>query len=85
VKTDPVLSKELYIAPRDCNYYYGFTMDKPPVDNVLVRKALAAAIDRQSIIDNVVQRPWLAPLSCTTPPKIMGHQEFGACGYAFDP
>jgi oligopeptide transport system substrate-binding protein len=82
---DPVLSEELRILPRPGVYYVGLNTLRAPTDNVLVRKALAAAIDRQSIIDNVVQRPWLAPLSCTTPPKIMGHQEFGACGYAFDP
>jgi oligopeptide transport system substrate-binding protein len=82
---DPVLSEELRILPRPGVYYVGLNTLRAPTDNVLVRKALAASIDRQSIIDNVVQRPWLAPLSCTTPPKIMGHQEFGACGYAFDP
>ncbi len=82
---DPVLSEELRILPRPGVYYVGLNTLRAPTDDVLVRKALAAAIDRQSIIDNVVQRPWLAPLSCTTPPKIMGHQEFGACGYAFDP
>ena len=82
---DPVLSEELRILPRPGVYYVGLNTLRAPTDDVLVRKALAAAIDRQSIIDNVVQRPWLAPLSCTTPPKIMGHQEFGTCGYAFDP
>ena len=60
IKGDPVLSEELLIAPRLCTYYYGFVNNKPPMDNVLVRKAFAAAIDRQSIIDNVTkgeQRP----------------------------
>jgi oligopeptide transport system substrate-binding protein len=51
---------------------------------VLVRKALASAIDRQSIIDNVIQRPWRQAMSCSTPPSILGHQEHGTCGYAYD-
>jgi oligopeptide transport system substrate-binding protein len=55
IKADPVLSKELDIAPRLCTYFYGFVMTKPPFDNHLVRKAFSAAIDRQSIIDNVTK------------------------------
>ncbi|GAH89004.1 unnamed protein product, partial [marine sediment metagenome] len=39
LKADPVLSKELYIAPRLCTYYYGFNNEKFPFDNPLVRKA----------------------------------------------
>ena len=72
VKTDPVLSKELYIAPRDCTYYYGFTMDKPPVDDVLVRKALSAAVDRQGLIDNVIKGGQL-PANTFAPAMIFGN------------
>ncbi len=55
IKADPDLSKELKIAPRLCTYYYGFVKTKPPFDNHLVRKAFSAAIDRQSLIDNVTK------------------------------
>jgi oligopeptide transport system substrate-binding protein len=55
IKADPQLSQELLIAPRLCTYYYGFVTTKPPFDNVMVRKAFAAAIDRQSLIDNVLK------------------------------
>ena len=60
IQADPVLSKEYTQGPDSCTYYYGFTTNKPPVDNVLVRKALSAAIDRQTLIDAVLkagQRP----------------------------
>jgi oligopeptide transport system substrate-binding protein len=60
IKGDPVLGEELLIAPRLCTYYYGFVNSKPPMDNILVRQALAAAVDRQSLIDNLLkgeQRP----------------------------
>ncbi len=60
VKADPTLSKELYIAPNLCTYYYGFNVTKPPFDNIDVRKAFSYAIDRQKLIDTVLkggQRP----------------------------
>ena len=85
VLADPVLSSELRTLPRPGVYYIGLNTLREPTDNVLVRKALASAIDRKSIIENVVQRPWLTPLSCTTPPRILGYQEWGTCGYTFNP
>jgi len=61
IRADPLLSKEFYIAPRLCTYYYGFSQQNPPFkDNVLLRKAFCAAIDRQTLIDTVTkgeQRP----------------------------
>jgi len=55
IKADPTLSKELYIAPQLCTYYYGFNTTKPPFDNVQVRQAFSAAIDRQKLIDTVLK------------------------------
>ena len=55
IKADAVLSKELYIAPRLCTYYYGMNVTKPGTDNVLVRQALSSSVDRQKLIDTVLK------------------------------
>jgi len=36
-------------------YYYMFNIDKPPVDDVRVRKAMAMAVDRQKLIDKLLR------------------------------
>jgi oligopeptide transport system substrate-binding protein len=67
VKADPVLSKELTIAPRLCTYYYGFNTTKAPFDNVLVRQAFSHAIDRQKLIDTVLKGGQLPAWSFACP------------------
>ncbi len=52
-RADPVLRDELVTAPAPCTEYYGFTHTKPPLDNPLVRRALSAAIDRQTLVETV--------------------------------
>jgi len=52
-------------------YYYGFNTTHAPLDDVKVRKALALAIDRQAIIDNIGQADQQAATSIT-PPGIPG-------------
>ena len=55
VESGATLGQEVHRYPTACTASIGFTTTKPPMDNVLVRKALSAAIDRQSLIDNVMQ------------------------------
>jgi oligopeptide transport system substrate-binding protein len=55
IKADPELSKELYIGPSPCTYYYGFNTKAPVVSDQRVRLALSEAVDRQSLIDNVTK------------------------------
>jgi oligopeptide transport system substrate-binding protein len=72
VKADPVLSEELTIQPRLCTYYYGFTNNKPPFDDVLVRKAFSAAIDRKSLVENVTKGGQI-PANTFAPEGIFGN------------
>jgi oligopeptide transport system substrate-binding protein len=72
IKADPTLSEELYIAPALCTYYYGFTNNKPPFDDPLVRRAFSAAIDRVSLIENVTKGGQL-PANTFAPKGIFGN------------
>ncbi len=84
VKADPVLSKELRIAPVPCTYYYGFVNTKPPFDDVRVRRAFSAAIDRQGLIDNILKGGQI-PATTFAPPGIFGAPEPGTVGQGYDP
>ncbi|GAB4478349.1 MAG: ABC transporter substrate-binding protein [Anaerolineales bacterium] len=82
VKADPTLSAELKIAPVLCTYYYGFNTKAPVVDDVRVRRALSMAIDRQSLIDNVLkgeQEPaqWFSRPGLAGAPTIETHPDLG--------
>lgn len=72
IKSDPVLSAEFKILPRLCTYYYGFMVNKPPFDNVLVRKAFSYAIDRQTLIDTLLKGEQ-QPANSFTGPGIFGN------------
>jgi oligopeptide transport system substrate-binding protein len=83
VKADPVLSADYYQAPTACTYYYGFTNTKPPFDDVRVRRAFSQAIDRQSLIDNVIKGGQI-PATSFAPPGIFGAPEPGTVGLGYD-
>ena len=68
IKSDPVLSQQFSTQPDLCTYYYDFNNKRPPMDNVLVRKAIAAAIDRQWIIDKVTKGGQTPAHTFTRPP-----------------
>lgn len=46
---------EAHSIPRLCAYYYAFNNDVEPFDDVRVRKALSYAIDRDIVINNILQ------------------------------
>ncbi len=82
VKADPTLSKELYIAPSTCTYYYGFNTKAAGVDDVRVRRALSMAVDRQGLIDNVTkgnQEPaqWFTRPGMAAGPTMKDHPDLG--------
>ena len=54
LREDPVLGKQMQIAPSMCSHYYGFNVAKEPFKDVLVRKAFVAALDRETTISSLV-------------------------------
>jgi oligopeptide transport system substrate-binding protein len=84
VKADPVLSAEFYNAPAPCTYYYGFVNTKYPFTDQRVRQAFSQAIDRQSLIDNVLKGGQI-PATSFAPPGIFGAPEPGTVGLGYDP
>jgi oligopeptide transport system substrate-binding protein len=55
MKEDPLYSAQLQVVPSLCAHYYGFNTTKAPFDDVLVRKAFIAAIDRDTLVTSVVK------------------------------
>ena len=84
VKADPVLGEELNILPVACTYFYGFINNKYPMDDARVRLAFSQAIDRQSLVDNVLKGGQI-PASSFAPPGIFAAPEPGTVGVFTDP
>ncbi len=55
IKTDPHLADDVKIGSKTCTIWYGINTQRPPTDNLLVRKALAAALDKQLLIDAIIK------------------------------
>jgi oligopeptide transport system substrate-binding protein len=66
---------KLKIFPYLGTYYYTFNVNRPPFDNVKVRKAFSLAIDRNTIIEQIVQgeqKPALALVPPGVPDAVRG-------------
>lgn len=55
VQADPTLSAEYVTGGNPCTYYVGFDNTEGPSANAHFRRALSMSIDRQAIIDNILQ------------------------------
>lgn len=65
-------------------FYLGFRTTKAPLDNVHLRRALSAAFDRQTYIDDLLQGQGL-PMRHFAPPGIWGAPPIDEVGVGFDP
>ncbi len=70
-------SPEYKNYPFFASYYYGFNVDKPPVDDPLVRAALALSVDRSQIPDiikgNQIPNPAVIPAGMKYANTALGH------------
>lgn len=62
---------ELVMAPSIATYMYAFNVERPPFDDVRVRRALTYAIDRNVIV-NYITRGGQMPAFSLTPPYVSG-------------
>ena len=62
----------LRIDPYLATYFYLVNIERPPFNDVRVRRALSMAIDRQGIVDHVVKGGQM-PATCFTPPHTAGY------------
>ena len=67
--------------------YYGFNLEKPPFNNILVRQAFAAAIDREKIAQAATDYKFrnVVPATSLTPPQVLGRDLYEQVGIPFDP
>lgn len=66
----------LNIEPFAGTYWYKFQTEKPPLNNKNIRKALAYAINRQAIVDNITQGGQI-PAMAAVPPTMFPENEKG--------
>ncbi|MEC2129675.1 peptide ABC transporter substrate-binding protein [Brevibacillus centrosporus] len=66
-------SGKLQVKPVGATYWYKFNTEKPPFNNVKIRKAFAYSINRQTLIDNVLQANQ-QPAMAAVPPTMALNQ-----------
>ncbi len=69
-------SNDLHIMPTYATTFYLINTDKAPYDNVLVRKALNLAIDRKSLIENVLQSTDMPAFALVGPGYVLNGKDY---------
>lgn len=86
VMADAALARELRVLVRPGVSYIGLNTQVGPTNNVAFRKAIASAIDRATLIEEVLMQPWHTPAQAAVPPDIPGSQAADpAVGYPYSP
>jgi len=67
--------------------YYGFNFHRPPFDNLLLRQAFAAAVDKEQVAREALgfKMRESVPAMTLTPALVLGRDLYGEIGVPFDP
>ncbi len=84
ILADPAYAAELRQVFNPSVFYLGFAFDKSPTDNVHVRRAFSAVIDRNAFIRDV-QDNLGVPMIHFTPPGMFGAPPHDQIGVGYDP
>jgi ABC-type oligopeptide transport system substrate-binding subunit len=84
IQSNAVLAQEQVTYPRLCVQYIGFVNTKTPFNDVRVRQAFSAAIDRQFIATQVLRNGSL-PAQVLAPPGVFGAATDPSAGQGYDP
>ena len=84
ILADPAYAAELHQVFRPSVFYLGFAFDKSPTDNVHVRRAFSAVVDRAAFIRDV-QDNLGVPMIHFTPPGMFGAPPHDQIGVGYDP
>lgn len=84
ILADPAYAAELHQVFSPSVFYMGFAFDKSPTDNVHVRRAFSAVVDRNAFIRDV-QDNLGVPMIHFTPPGMFGAPPHDQIGVGYDP
>ncbi|MGQ9851092.1 MAG: peptide ABC transporter substrate-binding protein [Aggregatilineaceae bacterium] len=84
ILADPAYADQLHQISEPTVFYFGFAFDKSPTDNVHVRRAFSASVDRNAFIEEI--RAGLGiPMIHFTPPGMFGAPPINEVGVGYDP
>lgn len=84
LQNDPVYSRELRMEYEPTVFYFAFTYWGRPFNNIHVRRAFSAIIDRERFVEEIVD--WRGtPMIHFTPPGMLNAPAIDEVGVGFDP
>ena len=85
IKSDPILKREYRSQPSLATYYLAFNNQRYPTDNPLVRKAIAAVIDKEMIVQKITKGNQIPAYTFTPPPVFGSVDPIEKIGIYFNP